>query len=469
MTALAACKAGVQASPTIDQKVISSVVAATINAASTATQRAALTSHPPQISTSTQAPTLAETPLPSATSTVPPVPATPLPSTPEVMVAYTKYNDVYLWTPNLGITRLTDMHDVVSVHLSQDGALIAFKRQDPAEVTLQELWVVNTSGNPNSLQLVTSDDLAALVPPDASSSILGYGVLDFTWRPGTHQLAYSTLILHEGPGFGPNHDLRLVDAATMQKTTLFDTGQGGMFYYSPDGSQIALSNPESISLVNADGNNLRRDVLTYPGVITYSEYEYHPHPIWSADSASLMVTIPPHDPLGDPTPLTGLWRIPADGSPAVLLGSVPAIPFAWPDNAISPDLALVAYSSDAIAPDPNIRDLHVSNLDGTGDRIYANGESLEFNSWSPDSQHFIYAIQGGENEGLYIGSLDESPIVLIEDPHRVRDIQWQDDSSLIFLINNNDQWGLLLSNLDADILAFIDTIPDASPDFDLKP
>lgn len=467
--ALAACTSNAQTSPTQDQKTISTAVASTLNAGSTVTQRAILTSHPTQANTPTPVPTSTQTAQPSATQTVVALPTTSLPSTSEVMVAYTKYNDVYVWAASRGTTRLTDMHDVVNVRLSQDGRLIAFKRQDPSEVTLQELWVVNTDGIPNPLQLVSSDDLAALVPPDASSSVLGYGVLDFRWRPGTHQIAYDTQILHIGPGFSPNHDLRLVDTATQQKTTLFDTGEGGLFYYSPDGSRIALSNPESISLVNADGSDMRRDVLTFPSVITYSEYEYHPHPIWAPDSASIGVTIPPQDPLGDPMPLTGMWRIPVNGSPAVLLGSFRAIPFAWPDTAISPDLSLVAYSSDEAGTQPNMRDLHISNPDGSGDRIYARGESLEFNAWSPDSQHFIYAVQGGDREGLYIGSLDESPVVLSDDPHRVRNIRWLDSTRFVYLNNNNNEWGLLIGNIDAVILVSIDSIPDPSPDIDLIP
>ena len=146
---LTACGPKTQASPTTDQKVIASAVAATLEAASTATQRAM----PTLPATEVPAPTFtlppAEPTLPPATPTTPPSPTTAPPLVPDTLVAYTKNSDVYLWTRNDGPSRLTDMHDVVGVRLSEDGTLIAFKRQDPNDITLQELWVVNSSGVPN--------------------------------------------------------------------------------------------------------------------------------------------------------------------------------------------------------------------------------------------------------------------------------------------------------------------------------
>ncbi len=465
---LAGCATKTQANPTSDQKAIASAVAATLEAGGTATHSALPTLLPSKTSTPSPSPTPEPT-LPLATPTLAPSPSTTLPPAPQLLVAYTKNSDVNIWSASTGSTRLTDMHDVNSVRLSDDGTLVAFKLQDPNDVTQQELWVVNTRGVPNPRLLVSADQLDALVPPDQSANILGYGVLDFSWRPGTHELAFSTLALHEGPGFDPNHDVRLVNTDTLVKTTLFDTGQGGIFYYSPDGNQIALSNPESISLVNADGSNLRRNVLTYLNVITYSEYEYHPHPKWAADSGSLRVAIPPHDPLGTPRPETALWSIPVDGSPSVLLGSIPAIAFAWPDTAFSPSLEVVGYSANAASADPNQRDLHISRPDGSEDRLADSGDSLEFISWAPDSQHFIYRVQGGPNEGLYSGGLTGTPVKLVADPHTVRDIQWVDGTRFVYLINNNGSWELHLANVAAQDLALIDTIPDASPDFDLVP
>ncbi len=466
---LAACTARVQTSPTADQKAIASSVAETIKAAATATQRTIPTSLPKQILSPTPEPTLPEPILPLPSPTIAPSPTTSILAPSSMTVAYTKSNDVYMWTPEDGSIRLTDMQDVVSVRLSGDGSLVAFKRQDPNNILSQELWVVNTHGVPNPRLLVTQDDLDKLLPPNPGVNVLGYGILSYTWRPHTHDLAYNTVVLHEGPGFGPNNDLRLVNADTLEKTSLIDTSMGGIFYYSPDGNRIALSKPDHISLIDADGSHLQDNVLTFPKVLTYSEYEYTPHPIWAADSSSLLVAIPPEDPLADPRPDTSLWSVLVDSSPPVLLSRFPAMAFSWPDNAISPNLEQVAYSSPISAPELNQRRLIIANADGTHAQAFDQGESLEFLAWSPDSQNFIYRILSGTKEGLYLGGLAESPIQFFSDPHAVLKIVWLDGIRFVYLVNVTDQWQLHLSDNHAQDLALLDAFTSNSPDFDLVP
>jgi hypothetical protein len=110
---LTACTSPVQTTPAADEKAIATGVAATLNAALTATQRA--------FATSTSSESIAPTPepsLPPPSPTVVPSPTSQVPSTPGVMVAYTKNSDVFLWSPDRGAIRLTDMHDVVSVSIS---------------------------------------------------------------------------------------------------------------------------------------------------------------------------------------------------------------------------------------------------------------------------------------------------------------------------------------------------------------
>jgi hypothetical protein len=464
--AVIACTPQATSSPIPEQNSIETVVAATVQAAITATQRAILTAQP----TKTLAPTSLPTqPQPTLLPTTQITPTFQLPPHIELQVAYIKNSDVYLWTDGQAAVRLTDLHDAVSVRISDDGELIAFKRQSPDDVTLQELWVVNTSGVPDPHILVSATELADLVPPDAGSSILGYGVLNFSWRPHTHDLVYNTLILHEGIGSGLNHDLRLVSADTLEKTVLFDTGEGGLFYYSPDGNQIALSNPGSISLVDADGSNLRADVLTFPHVITYSEYEYHPHLIWAADSNSLRVAIPPHDPLAEPLQATGLWFIPTDGSPGTLLGEIQAIPYASPNAAFAPDLDHVIFATPTGNRTSNQRELRIADGDGTNEITYDQGESLEFISWSPDSWHFIYQIHQGDKKGVYMGSLNTQPKLIVFDPNVVQNIKWLGSSRLVFPFQDGNQWLLLIQNPSDGVLTRIDEIPDNNPDFDVLP
>jgi hypothetical protein len=463
---LAACTPKATVIPTADQNIISTAVAATLDAAATASHAAIPTIQPALTTIPTSKPTVI---LPTSTPAALPSPTVAIPTGSPQRITYTKNSDVYLWIDGNDPVRLTDMHDVVSLRLSDDGQLIAFKRQNPDDVTLQELWVVNTQGIPEPRVLISAADLAKLLPPNPDQYILGAGILDYTWRPSTHIVAYNTLILHEGPGLGPNHDVRLVNADTLEKTTLFETGEGGFFYFSPDGNQIALSNPDSISLVNADGTNMQKDVLTFPNVITYSEYQYHPHPVWGDDSRALGVAIPPHDPMADPLPDTTLWSIPADGSAPSLLSQVPAMPFAWPNQTFAPSLEDVIYVAQVEGSTDNQNELHLAQPDGSNDIIYDQDRSLIFLSWSPNSQHFIYEINEGANKGVYLGGLVSQSKLVISDPGMVLEIKWLGSNQLVFPFRDGNEWMLFVQDPTSGMLERIDIIPDSSLDFDVLP
>lgn len=458
LISLAACAPAQTSSPPADQAAVATIVAAT--------QTALAASMPPTIPPTVQ-PTLAEPAAPPATPKVVASPTTE--PTPSSFIAYIKGGNVFVWTENAGSMPLTDTRDAIQVRISGDGTLVAYLRQDPADMFKQELWLANVNALFSPQVLVSNEELAALKPAEPNPYIGGIGILDFAWRAHTHELVYDTLILHGGPGFSPNHDLRLVDADSLEKTTLLEKGEGGLFYFSPDGSQLALSRPESISLINADGTSFRQDVLTFPEVVTYSEYQYHPHPIWAADSSSLRVTVPPADPLAEPLAPTGLWLIPTDGSPGTLLGEVYAMPFAWPDNAFSPSLERVIYAMRVGDPADNQHDLHIADPDGSNDTVYDSGTSLEFRLWAPDSQHFIYAINSGDRQGLYVGAPDNQPARIFPDPHLVSNIQWLDDTRFACLLAAGEQWELRITDLDGADLALIDTLPDSSPSFDVRP
>ncbi len=454
----------------------SPIITATAPVEQTATIPAVLATTVPPIPT-TQAPPPTSLPAsatpgpaepnPTVTLTTTPFPTLAPGSNPALSIAYPNHGAVYIWTEGRGARSLADAQDVVAIEISDDGQWVAYLCQDLVDYAFQEVWAVNTIGTPTPRLLVSNADLKDITPPDPDKWILGAGILDFSWRPQTHELAFSTYILLEGVGSALNHDLRLVNTDSLTKTTLLDNGQGGIFNYSPDGNQIALSNPESISLMAADGTDLRAEVLTFPSVITYSEYEYHPHPYWAQDSQSLLVAIPPHDPLADPRPPTGLWRMPADGTQAELVGYIPAIPFAWLNNGFSPDSRRVAYVEAIGKPEENQRQLHILRLDGSNDAVYARGESLEFMGWSPDSQYFIYVIHGGENKGIYVGDLTAQPLMITSDPGAITGIQWVDDSRFAYLISNGSGWELKICNVKGYVLELIDTLRDTSPVFDV--
>ena len=416
-----------------------------------------------------------EAPAPPPKTDTPDAPAPVETETPDIptftppralQVAYIKNGNIYIWTEGESSVGLTSTGDAVDVSISDDGQVIAYTRRNPTNDFDYELWAVNTSGPTNARQLVSHDEFEALKTgspfPDARSLRPDL----FKFRPGTHQLAYNTFAMFEGPVDASGEDLRLVNTDTMEKSIIFDFNAGGRFYFSPDGTQVALSTPDHISLANADGGNLRANVLTFPMVITYSEYRYHPRPYWLSDSSYLRVTIPPEDPIVQPTPPTALWHVPADGSPATQLGNIPAIPFAWPDTAFSPNLDRVGYAKSVGEPEQNRRELHIANADGSGDFVVAIGEGVEFWQWTPDGTRFMYAINGGAEEGAYLGQLSGGSTLIASIPSTLNQIRWVDASRFLYFQTNGNVLELRISDVDGQNHAFIDTIPDSSGSFD---
>jgi hypothetical protein len=207
---------------------------------------------------------------PTATAPLGPAPMTPTPTpwdyvlpTPEVAstpvpvdayeapaglrIAFVREGDVWLWTAEereaIPLTVIGDAEG--DLRISDDGQLVAFLRG------WEELWMVSTDGT-GERPLVTSGEFGELGPDDAGA-ILNR----FEWVAGTHILAFNTR-LPTAIGQTLNHDLHLLDADSLRLTTLIPSGEGGEFYHSPDGSQIALVTPNEISLIDADGEN-RRD------------------------------------------------------------------------------------------------------------------------------------------------------------------------------------------------------------------
>ena len=412
-------------------------------------------------------------PPPETETPVPPAPVeteepeVPTLSAPRALqVAYIKNGNVYIWTEGESSVGLTGTGDAVEVSISDDGQVIAYVRRNPTNDFAFEIWAVNTSGPTNARTLVNHAEFESLKAASTFPDARGLRPDVFEFQPGTHQLAYSTVPLFEGPGYAPGEDLRLINTDSLEKITVFDFGQGGLFYFSPDGAQVALSTPDHISLANADGSNLRSNVLTFPLVGTYSEYQYHPRPYWSADSSYLRVAIPPEDTLAQPTPPTALWHIPTDGSPATQLGSIPAIPFAWPDTAFSPNLDKVGYAKSIGEPTENRRELHIANADGSGDILFATGEGVEFWHWTPDGTRFMFAIHGGADRGAYVGELAGGPSLIASIPTTLNQMRWVDPSRFLYFQPNGNVWELRISHTGGTNHAFIDTISDSFGSFD---
>ena len=409
------------------------VVATSVSATQTAAAGGAPpATQPPGPPPATQPPA---TQPPGPQPTQPPAP----PQVPAVLrIAFSDGNNLKLWTEGVGLTTLYTGDQVSDVLLSDDGQVVVFNTYSPTW-DYTGLWAARTDGSPVQ-RLV---DVATMNTFNTHPSALGAIPSHWEFIPGTHTLAFNTRLTFEGPGLILQDDIRLLDTDTGVLSTFLDVGLAGMFYYSPDGSQIALSTPTSISLINADGSNRRDNVLTYPAVITYSEYQWYSFPKWWPDSSQLNVVIPSADPLAPGATMT-VWNIPLNGTPPLLLGTYTTdMALFGADTLISPDMSLVAYGQRVGPPANNTWDLHIAELNGASDVVFATGD-LRFVAWSPDSGWFVFT----DNQVYKVAQVGNGVWPMADTPP-ARDMEWVDSNRFIYLSGNSGSWDLRMGSFSA--------------------
>ena len=368
-----------------------------------------------------------------------PLEASPVPPEADaaLRVVYVDGGNVWLWTESGGNVQLTNGQPARDVRISDDGQVIAFTVGSSVDMH-ESVWAVNGDGS-NMRQVVSAEQLDAM---STVADAVSVNTHQYEFVPGTHTLAFNTKPLFEGPGLMVQDDLRLVDLNTDTLTTLLAAGQGGMFYYSPDGGQIALVTPTTISLINADGSNRRDGVLSYANVITYSEYQYYAVPVWAADGSYLRVVIPSPDMLADDASIT-IWQLPVNGSPATSLTTYPALsPLFFNGTSLSPDLNKVIYYQRRGDPADNLFDLRVAQLDTGADDLYVTLTQMNFQGWAPSSQLFLYREDGEMMRG-HVEAM-ASPFT---DVPNVQQVKWIDDTHFVFSAGNRGSWQLRISEL----------------------
>jgi Tol biopolymer transport system component len=238
-------------------------------------------------------------------------------------------------------------------------------------------------------------------------------------------------------------DLRAIHADTRALTVILPPGEGGNFAPSPDGRRIAFSTPGSLNLVNADGSGLRRDLVVFPQVVTYSEYQFYPHPFWHADSRSLAVIIPPSDPLGIPVRPTLIWRVTAEGA-AEMAGQVADAVFFGGLLTLSADLGLVAYTRTAGAAEANRQELVVAGLDGSAPQVVAAGGAGSFQGvWSPLGRDLLFS--GDFAPGLSLAQAGGSAVSVISDRQVAPGFRWAGAGRVVFWEREGGIWRLVLA------------------------
>jgi WD40 repeat protein len=246
-----------------------------------------------------------------------------IPSGP-IEVAFVKDGNVQVWDEATQQTRtITNTGDVMSVTVSDDGQTIAFTRGswvgDVFEGYEQfALWAMQRDGG-NPRELISAQDLRQRIKAGQRDSS---NFFQLSWIPRTHQLIFSgTIYIVQGQGLSHAfpQGVYLVDTDDGSVTVLADAAEDLRFLPSPDGKQVALMSPRSLSFINSDGSNRRPDALTFmEGGVTGPLF---PLGAWTQDSRAFVMTGSFEK---DPNYNIDfkIWRIPTDGSSPEALAAV---------------------------------------------------------------------------------------------------------------------------------------------------
>jgi len=252
--------------------------------------------------------------------------STTVPSTgSQLVVAFVKDGNIQLWDESTGQAQtIFNAGDVIAVKMSDDGQVIAFLRSSGVQLAENEwreqsaLWAVDRNGS-NPRELISADSLRQRLNAAERDST---NFPQMEWIPGTHQLLFSGwtyFVMAEGESHAIPQGLYFVDTDALTNTELVPAGNNLRFVPSPEGRQIALMSTTGLSFINADGSNLRSDVLTYPNVgLTAPLF---PTGVWTADSTAFVITGSlERDPAYNIN--FTIWRVPVDGSSSETLGTV---------------------------------------------------------------------------------------------------------------------------------------------------
>ena len=438
-----ACKLPISATPSPEdvENLASTAVAATLTAMS-----------PDPHGEVTLEPTLE---IEMTSTSLPDPTETPIPDVSVLRFAYTDRNgNLWTWQEGSSPNQIIASGDVDRVAISSDGEWIAFSRVT-ADYLETSLWAVRFNGTDEHLLINHADFMAMPLSADINPDwVVSRYPFMLTFIPTSNStLAFIIVPQFEGPGFIDNKDLWLVDVETGMRNNLLIAGSGGHFYYSPDGSQIALVTGSDISLINSDGTNRRSSVLVYDRVLTYSEFEYHAFPLWSPDGTFLRVAIPYSDSLGDPGMPGHLYQLPTDGSPAFFLGNVNFAPIT--SGQYSPDLTQLAYVQQIGAMEDNNYALMTSNFDGT-EPVEIVQAGLSFGAWSPNSNQLAYNTWTPRSHFVAQSGVAGSGILATTESDQ---FTWVSSDRFIYISMTSPNWEIRLGSIGAPS-TLIATLPD---------
>jgi Tol biopolymer transport system component len=275
--------------------------------------------------------------------------------------------------------------------IAPGGELVIFTR-------VGDLWSVGVEDKKET-QLMDVDAIYALQPIEGGEPRVPY---QLGWLPQSQVLLFSTAFNPvEGGPLRRADDLNSYDLASGKVSRLLNDGQGGDFFPSPDGRSIAIALPGSISVMDAGGENLR-EIFAFEPILTPDASPYYPKLVWTPDSASVLLVLPPRDAANDTAAVTTVWRLPIDGSEPQKLTDVntnggPLV--------ISPDQARILYQLN-IQAETGSGELHAALIDGSGDTILHNGSPSRLVGWSADSRGYTFRTEA--DNAILVGELGQT-------------------------------------------------------------
>ncbi len=329
--------------------------------------------------------------LTAAVSTPPPVSASEAAGSPGLLVVYEKSGNLWVWTGS-GSSQLTNSGQDARPRLSAEGKLIAFQRG-------AELWAMESSGqNPRKLF-----EEAGGLP------------LQFEFAP-TDQKIYFTSAASDG---APRFDLNLADIEGNTIGPLLPAGQGGEFTFSPDGSQVALVQPDKIIVARADGTGAQVAYQFSP--LKGLTGDYLPSIAWMDNGYGFKTVIP-----GSAGSPARFLFITASGGQPAQLAEFPAAPPSISETYIAPDGSKLMY----LKEQGSNLELHVIDA-STAEKTYFGYAREKFGilGWTPDSQKMLFWIDDPRRVWM---AADDNKSPLSDVTYAVG-VTWVDVDTYLFL------------------------------------
>lgn len=348
------------------------------------------TSTPTNTSTTTLIPTT--TPTSTLTPTATPDPRSIAPE--GVRIIYEdRERSLWAWTAEEGNNKLffPGKGNVYPLIISDDGEWIAFGFNEDINTRDSDvqLMAVRFDGSERKT-LITEKELTNLVfaQQEFYEDVNAIWIWKIQFIPNTHSLLFTTLP-ERGYGLNGNYDLWLLDVETGELRNILPVGEGGIFSISPNGQEVALIKPDSISLIKSDGSNLRKNVFVFQHINTASEWWYHPSPIWATDSSSFHFYLPPQDSYTEEELEPGrIYQLRLDTQTTQKIYEINTGQSMGVKT--SPDLSFIAYFLYVGNPNDFVYSIHLQSLDGQKTLDLAEGKSINLSSWSPGSSYFAY-------------------------------------------------------------------------------